>query len=148
MPYPGLSSPFLVVLAVSFSFPCNLPYAKLMPTKNLIISNLFYQFQFSINCMYGSNVDPMGRMFTPWSIMGGGYVPGYHTHHYYNSIDCGDPNDFCYQWNYCMQPNGEGFSSRTCDAMKDEFSWRLKIVNICSFEIELGINFGQHQTVN
>jgi hypothetical protein len=30
--------------------------------------------------MYGSNIDPMGRMFTPWSMMGGGYVLGYHTH--------------------------------------------------------------------
>jgi hypothetical protein len=30
--------------------------------------------------MYGSNIDPMGRMFTLWSMTGGGYVLGYHTH--------------------------------------------------------------------
>jgi hypothetical protein len=30
--------------------------------------------------MYGSNIDPIGRMSTLWFMMGGGYVPGYHTH--------------------------------------------------------------------
>jgi hypothetical protein len=30
--------------------------------------------------MYGSNIDPMSRMSTSLSMMGGGYVLGYHTH--------------------------------------------------------------------
>jgi hypothetical protein len=30
--------------------------------------------------MYGSNIDRMGRMSTLWSMLGGGYVLGYHTH--------------------------------------------------------------------
>ncbi len=67
-PYPGLSSLFLVVLPSIFLFPFSLPPTKLIPTRNLVVPSLSNQFQFPINYMYGSNIDPMGRMFTPWFI--------------------------------------------------------------------------------
>jgi len=69
-PYPGLSSAFPIVSPSNFSFPFNLPFAEFMPTRNPIVPNLFNQFQFPINYMYGSNIDPTGRMFTQWSMMG------------------------------------------------------------------------------
>jgi hypothetical protein len=71
---------FPVVPPSNFSFPFNLPPTILMPTRNPVIPNLSNQFQFPINYMYGSNINPMGRMSTLWSMMGGGYVSGYHTH--------------------------------------------------------------------
>ncbi len=71
---------FPIVPPLIFSFPFNSPPAKLMPTRNPIVPNLSNQFQFPINYMYGSNIDPMGRMSAPWSMMGGKYVLGSHTH--------------------------------------------------------------------
>lgn len=78
--YPRLSYAFLVIPPSNFLFPFSLPPARLMPIRNPIVPNLSNQFQVPINYMYGSNIDPMGRMFTPWSMIGGGYVLGYHTH--------------------------------------------------------------------
>ncbi len=80
MPYRGLSYVFPIVPPSNFLLPSNLPFAKLMPTGNPVVPNLSNQFQFPMNYMYSLNIDPMGRMFTLWSMMGGGYVPGYHSH--------------------------------------------------------------------
>lgn len=118
-----------------------------MPSGNPIIPNL--SINFNINYIYGSNVDPTGRMSTPWSMMGGRCVPCYHTHTTTIAPSIvSTPMIFAIEGIVVRNPTNKVLVSALMTPWKTNSTKDRRFVDICSFKTKFGISFGWHQCLN